>query len=56
MEETEFEGDEIIWRDGLTVKYEDLSDEGDPLDMMFCFVLNDVFGGYDMTDIISFEL
>ena len=56
MEETEFEGDEIIWRDGLTVKYEDLSDEGDPLDMMFCFVLNDVFGEYDMTDIISFEL
>ena len=55
MEEGEFEGDEIIWREGMTVTYEDLSG-GEAMEMMFCFVLNDVFGGYDMTDIISFEL
>ena len=58
FEESEFEGDQIIWQEGLTVTFMDLSDneEEDPLPMMFCFVLNDVFGGYDLTEIISFEL
>lgn len=55
-EETEFDGDEIIWQDGMTVSYESLGDEGETLEMMFCFVLNDVFGKYDMTDIIAFEV
>lgn len=57
LEEAEFEGEEILWQEGMTVTYADLSDDGDEaLPMMFCFVLNDVFGGYDMTDIISFDL
>ncbi len=58
MEEHEFDGDEIIWKDGLTVTFEDLSDPEDdePMTMMFCFVLNDVFGGYDMTDLITFDI
>ena len=58
LEESEFDGDQIIWRKDLSVTYMDLSDDSDeePLPMMFCFVLNDVFGGYDMTDLISFEL
>ena len=58
FEESEFEGDQIIWQEGLTVTFMDLSDneEEDPLPMMFCFVLNDVFGGYNLTEIISFEL
>ena len=56
LQESEFEGDQILWRDGMTVTYMDLSDEDEPLPMMFCFVLNDVFGGYDMTELISFEL
>lgn len=57
LEETEFEGDPITWQDGLAVTYEDLGDDGDdPLEMMFCFVLNDVFGDYDMTDIVAFEV
>lgn len=57
LSDTEFDGDEIIWEDGLRVTFEDLSDEEDEkLEMMFCFVLNDVFGGYDMTDPISFEI
>ena len=57
--ESEFEGDRIRWRDGMTVTYMDLSDdsgEDEPLPMVFCFVLNDVFGGYDMTEMIPFEL
>ncbi len=54
-EEMEFEGDEVIWKDGMTVTYEDISG-GDPLEMMFCFVLNDVFGDYTMTDLIAFEM
>ncbi|MBR2662811.1 MAG: hypothetical protein IKE25_03775 [Clostridia bacterium] len=56
MEETEFDGDEIIWRDGMTVTYEDLSDGDEPLEAMFCFVLNDIFGEYTMTDLIAFEI
>ena len=56
MEETEFDGDEIIWRDGMTVTYENLSDGDEPLEAMFCFVLNDIFGEYTMTDLIAFEI
>ncbi|MBR0368576.1 MAG: hypothetical protein IJH86_09335 [Clostridia bacterium] len=56
MEETEFAGDEIIWSKDMTVTYEDLSDEDDALDVMFCFVLNDVFGEYTMTEPIAFKI
>ena len=56
LQETEFEGDEIIWQDGMTVTYEDLSDNDDPVPMMFCFVFNDIFGEDTLSDIISFEL
>ena len=56
LEESEYEGDEILWEDGMTVTWQDLGDEGDALEMMFCFVLNDVFGDYDMTDVIAFEV
>ena len=58
LEESEMEGDPIVWRDGMTVTYMSLSDdsgEEEPLPMMFCFVLNDVFGEYELTDLISFE-
>ena len=56
LEETEFDGDEILWEDGMTVTYQDLGEDDDALEMMFCFVLNDVFGEYDMTEAISFEV
>ena len=59
LQESEVEGDPIRWREGMTVTYMDLSDESgedEPMPMMFCFVLNDVFGGYEMTDLIPFEL
>ncbi len=56
-EESEFEGDEITWQEGMTVTWQDLGDDGeDTLQMLFCFVLNDVFGGYDMTEAIAFEV
>ena len=56
MEEAEFEGDEIIWQEGMTVTYEALGDDGDPMDATFCFVINDIFGGYTMTDLVTFEI
>ncbi len=56
MEESEFEGDKIIWQEGMTVTYEDLSDDDEPVEMLFAFIFNDIFGGDDMSEIISFEL
>ena len=56
LQETEFEGDPIIWQDGMTVTYEDIGDEEEPTPMLFCFVFNDIFGDYTMSDMIAFEL
>ena len=56
LQETEFEGDEIIWQDGMTVTYEDLSDETEATEMLFCFVFNDIFGEDSMSEMIAFEL
>ena len=56
LEETEFEGDEIIWQDGMTVTYEDLSDETESTEMLFCFIFNDIFGEDSMSEMIAFEL
>ena len=56
LQETEFDGEEIIWQDGMVVTYEDLSDEGEPMKMMFCFDIYDIFGEDTLSDIISLEL
>ena len=56
LEESEYDGDEILWEAGMTVTYEELGDDGETLEMLFCFVLNDVFGEYSMTEIIPFEV
>jgi len=57
LQETEFEGDKIIWQEGMTVTYEDLSDETDEATpMLFCFIYNDIFGESTMGDMIEFEL
>jgi len=56
LQESEFDGDEILWSDEMTVTYQDLGDDEGALEMLFCFVLNDVFGEYDMTDMVSFEV
>ena len=56
-EEAEFQGDVILWQEGMTVTYEDLSDDSDEgMTMLFAFVFNDIFGEYTMSDIISFEV
>ena len=56
LQEAEFEGDKIIWQDGMTVAYEDLSDEEEEHEMLFCFIFNDIFGEDTMSDMISFVL
>ena len=58
LAETEYVSeDPIIWQDGMTVTYEDLTDDDDePFQMLFCFVFNDIFGGDSMSEMISFEL
>ena len=56
-EESEFDGEVIRWQDGMTVTYEDLSDDSDEgLQMLFAFIFNDIFGEYTLSDMISFEL
>ena len=56
LQESEFDGDEMLWEAGMTVTYEALGDDTDKLQMLFCFVLNDVFGEYEMTEAIAFEV
>ena len=56
LQETEYLGEEIVWQDGMTVTYEDLSDEDEPVQMMFCFDFYDIFGEDTLSDIIAFEL
>ena len=56
LAESEFLGDEIVWHEGMTVTYMDPADEDEPIQMMFCFVFNDIFGGDTMSEIVSFEL
>ena len=56
LQETEFEGEPITWQEGMTVTYEDLSDEEEGTEMLFCFVFNDIFGDYTMSEMIEFEM
>ena len=56
LQEAEFDGDEIIWQDGMTVTFEDIGDEEEPTEMLFCFVFNDIFGDYTMSEFLSFEI
>ena len=58
LTESEYVGEEIIWQDGMTVTYEDMTSEDDeePAQMLFCFVFHDIFGEEDMSEMISFEL
>ena len=56
LQESEYEGDPIIWREGMTVTYEDLYDEDEPMNMVFCFVFNDIFGEDTMSELVFFEL
>jgi len=56
LQEAEFDGEEIIWQDGMTVSYEDINDSDEPVEMLFCFIFNDIFGDYTMSEFLSFEV
>ena len=56
LQESEFEGDPITWREGMTVTYEDLADEEEPTIMVFSFIFYDIFGEDTMSEIVSFEI
>ena len=56
LQESEYLGEAIIWQEGMTVTYEDLSDEDDPTPMVFCFAFNDIFGESTLSELIEFEL
>jgi len=56
LQESEFDGEAVTWEEGMTVTWEDLSDEGEPIEMFFCFIFNDIFGDYTMSELISFEI
>lgn len=56
LQEAEYEGDSIIWEDGMTVRYESPGNETEKTNMLFCFVFNDIFGEHTMSEMISFEL
>lgn len=56
LHESEFDGDPIIWREGLEVVYAPVADPEDPADYQFTFYLNDIFGDFEMSDFISFTL
>ena len=56
LQESEFDGSPVYWQEGMTVTLADLSDEDDPIDMYFCFVFNDIFGEYTMSDLVAFQL
>ena len=59
-DEDEFDGDPIIWHEGMTVTYVslagELDDEDEPVIMQFCFVVNDIFGDYTMSEFTEFTL
>ena len=54
--EAEFDGDPITWEDGMTVVYEDLLDDEEPMTMLFSFVFYDIFGEDTMSELIEFEI
>ncbi len=56
LQEAEFEGEAVLWEEGMTVSYEDLSDAEDPVEMLFCFVFYDIFGDDTLSELVSFAL
>ncbi|MDD2649192.1 MAG: clostripain-related cysteine peptidase [Eubacteriales bacterium] len=55
-QEAAFTGDEIVYDESLQVTYESITDDGDSeTTFLYSFCLNDVFGGWQLSDHISFE-
>lgn len=56
MQETVFEGDELIFGGELTVEYEYIAGlEDDEMQYLHCFCLNDIFGDYQLSDFVDFD-
>ena len=55
LEELTLDGDPIIWRNGMEVIYDALSDYADG-ECGFAFCLNDIFGDYEISDFFPFTL
>ena len=57
MDDLKFDGDPIIWEEGMEVVYESLVDEsGETSELYFSFILNDIFGEYEVTEPFVFEI
>ena len=56
MQTEVYDGDSFAWADGMEVVYGSLRDESDPTVYQFEFVLNDIFGDFEISDPISFTL
>ena len=56
LQDAEFDGDPIIWQDGMTVVYEDLYDEEEPMTLLFSFTFYDIFGEDTMSEFVEFEI
>lgn len=56
MESLVFDGEEIIWQDGMTVTYEPLADPDEPTDYRFAFYFTDIYGDREMSAFFPFTL
>lgn len=56
LDETEFDGDPIRWEEGMTVSCQKAEEGELEMDMAFCFIFNDIFGGETVSEFCSFTL
>ena len=56
LQDAEFDGDPITWQDGMTVVYEDLYDEEEPMTLLFSFTFYNIFGEDTMSEVVAFEI
>ena len=56
LQDAEFDGDPITWQDGMTVVYEDLYDEEEPMTLLFSFTFYNIFGEDTMSEFVEFEI
>lgn len=56
MQSEVYDGEPFAWTAGMEVVYGSLRDESDPTAYQFEFVLNDIFGDFEVSEPISFTL
>ncbi|MBR3494985.1 MAG: hypothetical protein IKH38_06100 [Clostridia bacterium] len=55
IQETDFDGDEFLWEEDMTVTHERLEDEQLMIPAYFCFSFTDLFGNETLGEMIAFE-